>query len=345
MKKNRFSAAERDNFLVLVEETINDRESFPENYLRSLFQNTTMEYFDDQPDFDQTVETIRYEIENTSMKQWIEKVLHNSIKQTLPPFSPTGDFNDAPFPSTTKITSKPSFATFFGCQFWSFYDIEETSEEKSNVSRKKQFPVRQSPSTEQNSTDARSDAKSVVQSDVQSDTRSDAQSDTRSDARSNAQSNVRSDAQSDADKTLIPFNSNRDSPVTKSDRRSRQHDQVTEHRSISSPFNTTARNTRCKPMIELLQKGFEKFQHLCDNYQPRLTKEPVRQDIKPVFTTSPFDNTNIQYREALQTRPNMQLPLKFLWNGVSETGERKSKRNDASVFFCFEPAVVPENQQ
>lgn len=324
MENNRFSAEERENFLLLVEETINDRESFPENYLRSLFQNTAMEYFDDQPSFDQTVETIRYDIENTSMKQWIEKVLHDSIKQTLPPFSPTGDFNDAPFPSTTKITSKPSFAKFFGCQFWSFYYIDQTSEKKPNVSRKKQFQVRQSPSAEKNS----------------SDTRSNAKSDARSDTRSGAQS----DARSDSDKILMLFNSNRDSPVTKSIRQSRKYDQVIEYPSISSPFNTTTRNARCKPMIELLQKGFEKFQRLCDNYQPR-TKEPVRQDIKPVFTSSPFDNTNIQYREALQTRPNMQLPLKFLWNGVSEIDERKSKRNDASVFFSFEPAVVPENQQ
>ena len=332
MEKNRFSAEERANFLLLAEETINDGESFPENYLRSLFQNTMMGSSDDQQYFDQTVETIRYEIENSSMQQWIEKILQNSIKQTLPSFVPTGDFNDAPFSSTAKLTSNPSLATFFGCHFWTFYYIEEPTEEKRNGSLQKQLKARRSPSTEKNSTDAHSDA----HSDAHFGAQRDAQSDTHSDAHSDAQSN--------ADKIRMPFNSNQESPVTKSSCQSRQHDYVIEKSSISSSFDTTARNARCKPMIELLQKGFEKFQHLCDNYQPR-KKEPVRQDIVPMFTPSPFDNTNIQYRKALDTRPDVRLPLKFLWNGVSEIDERKSKRNDASVLFFFESALVPENQQ
>ena len=95
-------------------------------------------------------------------------------------------------------------------------------------------------------------------------------------------------------------------------------------------------------MVERLKKGFEEFERLCLEYQSN-NETTIQQEIKAIFTVSPFNKAGVQHRKALQKRSHLDLPLKFPWNGISEVEERISKRNDATVLFSYEPVAVYEN--
>ena len=278
-EKSRFSTEERQNFISLVEATVGDPATFSENYLRSLSG--------DDEQLNAHLATIEDEIKNSSLKQWVDRFLRRSTKQNLPPSSPSGDLNDAPFHSST-----PSLAMLFGPHFWSYYSPEQSSE-----SSRKSITFGRRPPTKSKRT------KPAVLS--------------------------RNSSSRSSDTVASP------KPV----RTKRQESPPPTPR-----YDTAARNARCQPMVERLKKGFEEFERFCAQYQPKI-KTPVQQDITVFFTRSPFDNTHVQYRKALATRPPVNLPLKFLWNGVSEIEERVSKRNDASVLFSFEPAPSCENRQ
>jgi rubrerythrin len=304
-KKYGFSAKERDNFLSLIEATIDDTGKFPEAYLRSFFCVKTVEESDDQERLDALLERIGNEIEHFSLRKWIDQFLQQSTKQNLPPFSPTGDFSDAAFQSSTMVPSSITLNRLFGAKFWSFYDVEESDKVENTLSNE--------------------------QSSIE-----------RSTKIKKKKSNDQPKIQSHFDRTLTHFPSEQaHPPVTEAIHRKTHGRQLIKSSSAFRCFDTTARNARCQPMVENLQKGFEQFQRLCAEYRPR-AKEPVPQDIKAIFTSPPFSNTNVQYRKALETRPNVDLPLKFLWNGVAHIDERKPKRNDASVLFFFESTSASE---
>ena len=144
-EKNRFSAEERNKVVSLIYGRIREPENFPRTYLCSFYGQDISEQSDDYQRLNAILTDIEAQIQSSSLQEWIDRFLRHSVKQNLPPFSPTGDFNDAPFYSSTMVPADLSLAVLFGAQFWSFVDVDELPITKSNSTYRKKTFIYQPP--------------------------------------------------------------------------------------------------------------------------------------------------------------------------------------------------------
>ncbi|CAF0849539.1 unnamed protein product [Rotaria sordida] len=93
------------------------------------------------------------------------------------------------------------------------------------------------------------------------------------------------------------------------------------------------------------QKNEYEFQKFCKDYEHSmylLSKQNIHHYPTVIFGPCPFSNIKTKPRKTIQTHNKIELPLKFPWNGVSDTTIPSVIRKDPSIFFFFE---VPSSEK
>ncbi|CAF3683750.1 unnamed protein product [Rotaria sordida] len=94
------------------------------------------------------------------------------------------------------------------------------------------------------------------------------------------------------------------------------------------------------------QKNEYEFQKFCKDYEHSmylLSKQNIHHYPTVIFGPCPFSNIKTKPRKTVQTHNKIELPLKFPWNGVSDTTIPSVIRKDPSIFFFFEVSSSEKN--
>ncbi|UJR07881.1 hypothetical protein I4U23_012163 [Adineta vaga] len=250
------------------------------------------------------------------LKQWINRIMLNPTKKNIPPFTYTGDINDAPFPILDIVVQKTYLSADVG-SYSPMVDLSPNSSRKTSTDNESKLrKTIKKEETMKHDESIHSDAVFISGIDMKKKDK---------DSKENYQKKSKDD-DSEEDHQKKKKNKKQ-----YSSRCSYSKEQLQEYKAEFSK------------RMEQNKNSFEKF---CQDYKRRSMKASgarLKVNITAIFTPSPF-SSNVQPRKALETRPESNTPLKFLWNGVQDECNRKSRRNITSVFFSHEPLVLDNNE-
>jgi hypothetical protein len=266
------------------------------------------------------IQKLWFDIGILSYKQWLDKIGNLKTILNIPPFTLTGDINDAVFPMLNEVSQN----SYLLCSLPIHYSIRNESdaspeENSTPTTGHSSKAKRRKTTTDKSKTD------SVV-------------------SRTSSNSSVNEDkiktgsivSRTSSNSTV----KNGKKPVTKKRFTSKTSPKM------FSPPNSDKLESQVQ-FREQMQKNENEFQKFCDDNK-HLSCMPSKQKIRShptaIFGPSPFSDITIQPLKTLRTNNKTELPLKFLWNGVSDA-ETRSIWKDSSVFFFFETSSSEETEK
>ena len=300
-EKNQVPDDDKQSLIRLIEDIIREREDHCEKTL-PIKRQSQSDRFLERPEAE-ILEAMRSDAGIPELKQWLEQIREYPIKLNTPPFTFSGDINDALFPKLPSVISNPypSGSDEFDDSI-NNHETDPSSNTKIPPKKKSISFRRPTRDMSQNSHHAlvRTDSVEVTRV-VQQD------NETR-------------------------FKNYKPIHVEKK--------MITRKSKPKPMYSKEQKNEWKAKFIEQLNRNDDEFDKFCQNFQSSSvvrSKGDILANKEAVFTPCPFSTTNVQLRKLLKTRPATNDPLKFLWNGVLDPVTRKSRRNDPSFFFSLEP--------
>jgi hypothetical protein len=255
-------------------------------------------------------------------------------KFNIPPFTFSGDINDAPFPNFSEILKNPNLVSCLRNYLEISVDSDSESEENSIPIKKYSSPPERILSQEENDTSITNRLSSPEPIVSQEEKHTDDILNTNEviSRRSSTLSRITVKSSTKGNKNV--------------ETRKKKTQDINEKAPRKSSFSEREKDKFRIKFAERMKQNEDELQKLCEDYENSLqfpSKQKIRSYPTAIFTPSPFSDIKIEPIKTLQIRNNIELPLKFPWNGVFESSNPSCKWKDSSVFFFFEPASSEKN--
>ena len=314
-----------------------------------------------------------WEIGTPNLQAWLRNVRRSIVKQNIPPFSYTGNINDAPFPvdDVTKDTASLSTCQELLIEILgqNYNKPDETDARLPSKSKLQRTQKRASHKTfKRNDADTTGSyshsslrksylehPKTLSDSNFSSTRTSSRSSEVHVEklqsSRKTSQTNIsyaeKNSEEHDASESSTITNRTRQNYCKYNKPRDKRAMNLLRMISSTSTYNAQQKaeyRSNFSNIMACNERDFEKF---CEEYESVAateSKRKIQPDRTAIFTPCPFSKTNIQVRKPLLTRPAMNLPLKFVWNGEQDINIRKPMRRDPSALFFREPTYESDDK-
>jgi hypothetical protein len=112
--------------------------------------------------------------------------------------------------------------------------------------------------------------------------------------------------------------------------------------STKTSFSENEKREFQSKFAEQMQKNEDEFQKFCEDYEhlPEPSRKRKSQTYPTaIFGPSPFSDIKIEPVKSLPARKNIDLPLKFPWNGVFDTKSPSVTWKNPSIIFFLEATL------
>lgn len=246
-----------------------------------------------------------------SYKQWLDKLGNLKTVLNIAPFTCTGDINDAAFPLLNETRQNLNLLYSFGTHY-----------EISNYRRSRSKKENQDPTTDDSPTKEELVRSAIKKTD--SITNNDS---SKEEQQIESKTNKRSSIISRASNNSV--------------KRQEKPRKITRKRP-PSPELSFSKNEKIEfqsKFAEQMQKINDEFHQFCQNYEQSSNKQKPQAYPTVLFGMNPFSDIKFEPRKPRPSPPNnkVDLPLKFPWNGISDTSTALvTWTNLSTLFFISE---------
>ncbi|CAF3683782.1 unnamed protein product [Rotaria sp. Silwood1] len=328
LEKGKINEDDKKILIEKVQDIMHDKEKQCQTYLSQCRWNwrfTNPSSPDYQRKLNEITQCIWFDIGILSYQQWLNKIENLNTILNIPPFTFTGDINNAIFPMFNEAL-KNSYLLYSLGQHYSLPNELDYLSDKKNIrsmsrssTSEKLIILKQQDSTSEKSNNDENDSQTTSDQ-----TRSSIISPSKSKNIINKNRKERNIKKNyDEQKIIVP-----DEPLIKTSLR--------EDRNLEFKLK----------FAKQMKKNEYEFQKFCKEYQHSLylsSKKSIRNYPSVMFGPSPFSNITIEPLKTVQRHNKIELPLKFPWNGVFDTKPSSIAWKDPSIFFFFEATSSQKN--